>query len=426
MKNRQFWIFLVALISVCIFILIQVYMQAHTPKFDPIADHSSKRTNQWGTKALRTLYQKLGQKPATWAYSWTKLSPQVKTLWVINPQEALYAEEIPALLSWVKAGGCLLFAPDPRLESEGVSRTGNQTAPDIALLHALGWQAVQAKLTGADISVSLIPELSDVRQLKSPANWRLAPTGSNTEVHSRLEQAGLSPGMARSLVETPIKAEWQILAEDSTGAMLTQAQVGKGKILLFADANMLGNKNIAQGDISILAVNYVAMQKINTIWFDEFIHGEKASETSQLDAFAFKTALWAIILAFGVFFAGKALRFGRPIPIVEPLRRSATTPVVAFAGLYRKAGKREAVLSMSLNRFKHKLASLAAVPLSTPNTELVSIIAQHKPKISTERILSILSQAEDAVSNTNLSDAQLLNITRRLAAVEQELFNDDK
>jgi len=79
--------------------------------FDPVRDHSSERTNPWGTKAYRELLERCGLETATWDRPLTELTGSVKLLMLFDPQRPITEEEQERLLAWVRAGGRLVLAP---------------------------------------------------------------------------------------------------------------------------------------------------------------------------------------------------------------------------------------------------------------------------------------------------------------------------
>ncbi len=114
-------VFVVLLVSVTVFTLVYAYNASRTPSWDPICDHSSRRTNEWGTKAFRELLEESGVRTGTWGAPLTELSPEVQQLWIINPQRAVSETEVERLVAWVAEGGRAIIAPDPRNCGRGLA-----------------------------------------------------------------------------------------------------------------------------------------------------------------------------------------------------------------------------------------------------------------------------------------------------------------
>ena len=114
----------VIVLAVCfgLFALVQWYLVTHAQNLDRVVDHSSSRTNPWGTKAVRELLGQRGVTTRTWGAPWTRLADYVDVLdWV--EREGLVDQIDPVQFSirlLVPPGSLLTSLPDMRPHIRGI------------------------------------------------------------------------------------------------------------------------------------------------------------------------------------------------------------------------------------------------------------------------------------------------------------------
>lgn len=430
---RRWTVLLVVVLSLALFSIIHLYNLSRTPKWDPVCDHASFRTNEWGTKALRELLERSGLGPGSWRRQWTELSPGVKLLWIIDPQSAPSEREAEALVEWIEAGGRAIIAPDPRAKRRSSGSWEGPTA-NVRLLGHLGWVAMMTgqpeRVVQAQARHTL---LRNVNEVIVPARWRLKPSGSEDEVRAALKRARRGSFGSREATEAAtqipkrlIQARGEAFLRDSAGVVAARIGHGRGEIILLCDADMISNKWISEADNVLLAANIAFSAADGKVWFDEYHHGRRERYAEDLESTAPSYAIWAALAALALFFLGKFWRFGAPIPADPPPRRSSLEYVRAFASLYRRAGQRRAALEMIVRRFRTGLAFLAGVPADSPPELLGPTVARRSPRIDEGQLTDLLRRCDEAIHGPAApTDAQLLDLTRAISRIEQELARHD-
>lgn len=413
----------VLVIAACLVVFTALHMHtlSRAPTWDPICDHASFRTNEWGTKAFRELLGRSGLETKTWGAPWTRLSPQVRQLWIINPQRTPSERDTEALLEWVAAGGMAVMLPDPRREQRGAGYHLGKVSNDILLWRLglrVGEGAAPDRLVptrGSD------PLLRDVNRVLVPAPERLlpahpeAPPATDPPDHPEDPQHPLLPSGAGHVV-----------LEDKGGPIALRITHGRGSIVLLCDADIVANGRIAGADNVILAANAAFAAGGAAVWFDEYHHGVRERVGEPLDATAPRRALWAAFFALALFVVGRLQRFGRPVPADPPPRRSALEHVRAFASLYRRAGHGQVALGKTVSRFRRRLAATAMVPADAADDRLAAAVTRRRPQLDERRLTALLQRCRATLERrSRVSDAELLELTRAVSAMEQELESHD-
>lgn len=421
MKQRTLPI--VILVCLAVFSVVYSLLTAHQATFDPHCDHSSLRTNQWGTKALRELLQSTGLRVQTLGEPWTSLGPEVRLLWVLDPQVVATEGETVALLQWVRQGGTLIVAPDPRPVNRGLS-PGSAEA-DVRLLTALGYLAVDSGPRGKPIEVgpSKDPLLREVRRLEVQ-NWRLKANPQASEVESALAAAHRHKDRRTPPPRRLLTARSEALIADDRGVLMTRLRHGKGQVLLLADADLVANHDLRRADNVVLAANLSFAAPDATVWFDEYHHRRTAESTplSGLDTSAPRRTILAALLALGLYLLGRTVRFGTAIPVTQPSGRSAVEYVQAFAALYRRAGHRDAAAKMIASHFRSRLARAGGARPDDRADRLAEAVAARNPNLDAGEVLAVLHELADT---SRLDDNRFLSLARHVAHLEQELTTRD-
>lgn len=419
---RRLGVVLAVAVVLAVFAAVHMYHMARSPRYDPVCDHASTRTNRYGTKGMRELLHRSGLRTSSWNRPWDQLDDAVGVLWVIDPAVAPSARETRRLLEWVRGGGWALIAPDPRLKNRGVSP--GVPAVDVVTLARLGWGLLR---TGAPqnrtVRVAPAGDLTrDVNRILVPAGWRLLRNASQEHIRRSLRRTGASTATIADPPDAVAKLEGQALIRDAYGIIAAQVKHGKGRIVLLCDADMIANATIDKADNVVLAANLTFASGADAAWFDEYRHGRQQAAEKGLDTAASMRPIWAAIIAVGLFLLGKFWRFGQPIPMDPPPRRSSLEYIRAFAILYEKAGQKSAVLQMIQQRFRTRLAFLSGAPANAPASALADAVAVRRPEVDARQLAAVLDRCRSAVQGDRpVSDQVLLELTRSISRMEQEL-----
>lgn len=442
---------IVLVVCVVVFSVAHLYTTQRTASYDPVADHASFRTNEWGTRALRELLGRCGLKTASWSQPWTSLSRHSGVLWVIAPLLEPEEEEVRALLQWVKGGGWVIIAPDLRVEARGLY-LGDRSA-DEDLLRRLGWEGIRGQVAEAHVPVRKPePLLRDVQEVVVPGPWRLRELGTGpraattarpgvrgqargrmggtwSEAVLRVQEPKSAPPTGKEAPVPVVRLRGQALLEDVGGLVLARVPYGNGRIILLCDADILSNRHLPRGDNVVLAANLAfappgMAQGTGTIWFDEYHHGlqRPVGESTGLDVRAPRRTLLAILAAVALFCLGRLWRFGTPVPAGSPPRRSSLEYVQAFASLYQRAGQRAAALGVIERRFRTQLALIAGMRADTDGRLLAEAVGRRCGRVDPTRLADLLSRCEAARQpQAPLSDLVLMGLVRDIWRTEQEL-----
>lgn len=403
--------------------------------YDPVRDHSSLRTNPWGTKALAELCRAAGLRTAVWEQAPARLTSRVRYLCLFDPTLNLGAKQLRDLLDWVAGGGYLLVAVEVQEPEDDELRLAASTGPDVVLLSGLGLAAQKTGVSPSVVPVaSAAPELRDVHTVYVPGSARLR-TARAADYRARGEPRDSKRKDLR-LTAAVAPLRWETLLGEPERGVLLKARHGAGCLYVLADAQMLGNSTLGERDNVVLAANLLFAPGVPEIHFDEAVHvlrqqllSEEARELSTGQALP---ALLALMAALLLYLVSRGTRFGAPLPLPTVPRRSALEFVNAVADLYRRAGARGAVLGLLRHSFRRRLATLAGASPDLPAEALVAAVTTRQPlsgrrgadgtRLPTgAQLVALLQQLEPREEGHDPDERELLALTRLVAHYEEAL-----
>lgn len=244
------------------------------------------------------------------------------------------------------------------------------------------------------------------------------------------ETVGIAPFVADYLQPRLRPEQFTALADLDARAVVGLIRHGEGRIIVLAEADMLGNYWIDRADNAMLALNAAYTSGAATVYFDEFHHGSSLLSIEAEEARA--SSAWRVIrfalLGIAVFVLAQGVRFGAAVPRYRRARRSAREFVVALAGLYRQAGASRAtirIIGENLKRLVARAANVGAAPghVPFPNERLVHECAQRNAGIDEQALLSLLGRLDAAASAPRrLDDSELVRLGRDASRIEKELL----
>ncbi len=189
---------------------------------------------------------------------WNSVSSQTSAIVVTAPfRRSPSAGEAAHLENWIDHGGTLIYCPTIRREPlNQLPAPANNVSLQIA---------VDADTILVNNNSS--PILKNVHTL----HWQTT----------------------KRLVTYPTK--FLPLVADKYGVLAAVAHVGKGKVIILADSNLVSNKNIALGDNAVFAYNLVSTSAdggVPHILFDEYHHGVGFSTGNKTEQESFPVFLW--------------------------------------------------------------------------------------------------------------------------------------
>jgi hypothetical protein len=349
------------------------------------ADRSSYRSTAYGTQAFYTLLQESRFNVTRFEKPFTELKDrEVGTLLVIAPPDTHNPdqEEFEAVNKWVEAGGLLIV----------IDRDINISVGDAAV-----------RTEHAD--------------LKSTVHT-LQPTPLTRGV----ERVALSEYATRVKVDSR-SATYHI--GDDQAAVVADAQVGKGRVVLLTDPYLVANNGISQADNVVLALNLLAERPAGKIAFDEYHHGYGASTTGQglMSYFRGTPVPWmmwqaGLIAALVVYSRGR--RFGRPLPLKRERRTTNLEFVSSMANITRLARATDLAMENIYGEFRKRLCRFGGVPAKIENEKLAFAVAR-RSKLDERALATLLARCEEVSRGEQVGEPELLTLVTRIREIESRL-----
>jgi uncharacterized protein DUF4350 len=348
-------------------------------------NRSSYRSTPFGTLAFYTLLEESRFNVTRFEKPFTELKEhEPGTLIVIAPPETHQPndDEFASLNKWVEAGG-LLIVIDRQIDVEiGDARAHTQTA--------------DAKST--------VRPLQPTPFTRSVKRVRLSEHATRVELDSR-------------------SATYHI--GDDKAAVLADAQVGKGRVVLLTDPYVVANNGISEADNVILAMNLLEGRPQGRVAFDEYHHGYGASSTGGglMSYFRGTPVPWmmaqaALIAALVVYSYGR--RFGRPIPLRQERRTTNLEFVSSMANITRLAEASDLAMENIYSEFRKRLCRFSGVQSKIENGKLAGAAAR-RGKLDETELTRLLSRCEEIARGEQASDPELLKLVTRIREIELQL-----
>ncbi len=250
------------------------------------------------------------------------------------------------------------------------------------------------------------------------------------EDDARAETVGTAPSFADYLQPRLRPQQFRTLATLDGRTVLGLVEHGQGRVIVLAEADMLGNYWIRQADNAMLALNAVYNSGARTVYFDEYHNGYSpySIEAEQARASSAWRVVRIALLGIAVFVLAQGIRFGAAVPRYRRARRSAREFVGALATLYQQAGASRAAVRIITSNLKQRVARagrLGSAPSQTPipNERLALECARRNPGIDEKRLLSLLNRLDAAATAPHrLDESELVRLGRDAAIMEKELL----
>ena len=339
---------------------------------------SSLRTTPDGVAALSRGIERLGRHTAPRFTPFADADPVRGTIAIVEPRAIPSPRETDALLEHVRSGGTLLYSPPVRRVDDIVGPvtsplmiglgvwslarpppdsvemrweehplTAGLPLPDSLGLSFSGipWEEMaDSALAMREREAAESPEEADAEADSVPRDVRLREAIDS--LRTLMERRGV-PDIGDASPIEPLLTSVDSAGREWYGAALFR--VGRGRIVLLADATPLSNGGAGGSSLAVLAVRAALAYTVedDTVFFDEFhqgITGDRTRARVLADFFLAspggRTLFHVVVVCF-LFLACKGIRFGSPNPAVAPADRERRSPlehVSALGDLYRKAG----------------------------------------------------------------------------------------
>jgi hypothetical protein len=346
---------------------------------------SSYRSSPYGTLAFYTLLEESGYPVTRFERPLTELDSrgEIGTLVIISPPAALNPapDEFASLNRWVENGG-LLVVIDRQIQAS----IGDATAK-----------------TEAGGLPSTVRPLQPTRYTRGVSRIALSDYASRITIDSR-------------------SATYH--AGNEKAAVLADAQVGEGRVVLLADPYVVANNGISEADNVILALNLFALRPDLVIAFDEYHHGYGRSGQGGITSYFRGTPVpWmmaqgALIAALVVYTYGR--RFARPVPLRRERRTTNLEFVSSMANITRLARATDLAMRNVYIEFRKRLCRYSGLPSNVATPKLAAT-AGRRSGIDPAELGRLLDRCEQVTSGAQISDSELLGLTTRIREIEAEL-----
>ncbi|HET9531578.1 MAG TPA: DUF4350 domain-containing protein [Blastocatellia bacterium] len=346
---------------------------------------SSYRPTPFGTLAYYTLLEESGYPVTRFERPLTDLDShkEIGTLVIISPPQVFNPapEEFASLNAWVEKGG-LLIVIDREIEA--------------------GFRDATASTEGGDFSSTARP-LQPTRYTRGVSRVALSEFASRITIDSR--SVTYHVGNERA-------------------AVLADASVGKGRIVLLADPFVVANNGIDKADNVLLALNLFADRPDGKIAFDEYHHGYGRTGQGGIMAYFRGTPVpWmmaqgALIAALVIYSFGR--RFARPVPLRRERRTTNLEFVSSMANITRLARATDLAMRNIYIEFRNRLCRYSGLPSNVPTSKLSSAVAR-RAGLDPAEIGRLLDRCERVVRGEPVSDSELLALTTRIREIESSL-----
>lgn len=171
-----------------------------------------------------------------------------------------------------------------------------------------------------------------------------------------------------------------VLGSADEPVMLTFT-LGQGRVYVLADEFPFTNAGVDQADNARLVLNLVGAPG-RIVAFDEVHHGYQRAQVSLEEGLFTQPWGWAVVygVVVGVLYlALRGRRLGRPVPLARHQRRTVAEYVSAMAGLFRRAGQRDAVRRHYRREFRRQLAQPYGVDPELDVDEFVQQLSRYRP-----------------------------------------------
>jgi uncharacterized protein DUF4350 len=346
---------------------------------------SSYRTTPYGTLALYTLLEESDYPVTRLESPYTNLQSRddISTLVIISPpaDSNPNQEELESLNEWISDGGLVIII-------------------DREIFLDFDGESVRTAQRGS-----------------KPEARPLQPTRYTEGV----EQVALSP------LASQIKLDSQSAIYhlgDETAAILADLKVGQGRVVLLTDPFIVANNGIVKADNVILSLNLFAERPAGKIAFDEYHHGYgRAREGGIMSYFKGTPVPWmlaqaGLIALLVVYSYGR--RFARPLPLLRERRTTNLEFVSSMANITRLARATDLAMQNIYSEFRKRLCRYGGLP-STAQTRQLAAAAARRARLSEDEISRLLARCEQVARGSQVSDAEMLDLVKRIRQIESLL-----
>ncbi len=414
---RNTW--LVGLIVV-VFAALALVLWRSARRSDMTRDHSTFRKNAWGCAALAELLRTVEPRLKVTVRT-TPLTdlPEVKGLLVIlDPTQPFSDREIEEVVRWVERGGVLLVGVEGLWDDMGAASPTSGPA--------------YVKLAGAlGVAVERLPQPMTVARPAPGSPLGKGVTQVAIASHYRIEawqgQSDDNEWATEELYSAKIRCLVPHRPADLTPHLLAEGRVilasfrhGRGRVYFTSDVQMLANSMLSRDDNLVFAANLIWPDApAGSVTFDEYHHGfgPRRVTASVVDPAPLRRAALVVLAAAVIFLTGKAMRFGAPIAVYDPRRRTTREYIEGLADLWQRAEAHGFALRQIATAFRHRLAAEVGLRPTAPAEALAAALAARRG-VAEGDVRSLLDDLERAQASRSVTEKEVVRLVGRVSELE--------
>src|SRR5262249_12979901 len=185
---------------------------------------------------------------------------------------------------------------------------------------------------------------------------------------------------------------------DNQGAIVADATVGHGHVILIADPFIVANNGISEEDNLLFALNILEDRPHSLIAFDEYHHGYGSQgligSGGLLGYFKGTPVLWMILQAMAItllFIYTRGRRFGRPLPLRRERRTTNLEFVSSMATITRLARASGLAMENIYSEFRRRLCRYAGAGREIDGPRLAKEVAS-RSRISERNLRDVMAR----------------------------------
>ncbi|MBP9094621.1 DUF4350 domain-containing protein [bacterium] len=300
---------------------------------------------------------------------------------IVSPDQSLANFEVEEILSWVERGNYLVY-----LDSF-ILRTSRRLLDKTAMA---------------------------VRQLEPPANNRKTDPRFDVRFYDHLRQLTVS-------ADHSIKGGGKIATVDGA-CIIAEKEYGKGRILVASCPSLVSNRQISQvqywSNFQFM-YNWLATTE-GEIYFDERCHG--LSQGINVFYYFLRGPTGCVLAQLGLLLLVAVLstnqRFGAATPIKVSRQISNLEHINGLSNTYMRAKAKQAVIEIIWQSVRLKLCKFLQISPHESRERLLEELKANGGE-QTSSMAIIAEQCEKAISNRDLSDAQLIELVESCDKISQ-------
>jgi hypothetical protein len=390
---------------------------------EAVPDPSIYNDRASGSKGLYDFVGRLGYTPAVWRRRWSALDKSNGSiLFAVAPKIAgatqltgntpfgsgddddqddadtasifLQPSDATALKSWLRPGRTAVIMTS---SLPGGSQGGNADS----FADALG---ISVEAPNAGTAISEFAAVQPTPLADGVLSLRISP---GARIHSKL------PDLTG-------------LVGDKNGPVVAVLPVGKGRLIVVADGAFASNYNLGLSENAVFLANVLSRyaRPGDNVLFDEYHHGDADLEggSSLWNALGrpLQLAIVQVVLAILVAFAVASTRFGTAIPLIRAGSRTSAEYVTSLATLYWKAGASTTALEMIYRQFLRETTSRLGLSADVSLEQLADAAAR-RGGVSVMEMRRLLALCEQHIDTGKVSEAELLDLVRRMDRIRKEI-----